>query len=365
VNQPHASPSVSGALLLFVLWGLLSAPPAPAEENVRRATPLPGKALVFVFRSEREPVPAQVPVLVNLVPIGNLANGTFATATVSPGRTHLRIGDRILTLLSFKAVAGQSYFVQVEAISGVRPVRTRARAVSETEGRRLVAQSRFVGVAPAERVAASRPQRPPAAKTAAPPSRQPSPAAQPATGQPAAAPQISLPPEPGRTSEFALIAYGGAFKMANGNQVIAGLATTYDVNSNSVYGVEAEWRSKVGIAVGAEVFHYENDLVATGIPGARQKVLATMLSGKYYFRLRNWLYPFVGAGVGYAAAAFSDGFTGKTEGVAYQGLAGLEFRFKPIGFYAQYKYLASTTGDPGGQVKVGGSAVLAGISVFF
>ena len=69
---------------------------------------------MFIFRSEREPVAAQVPVLVNLELVGRLANGTFVTATVGPGRTHLRLGDRVLTILSLEAAANQSYFVWVE-----------------------------------------------------------------------------------------------------------------------------------------------------------------------------------------------------------------------------------------------------------
>lgn len=350
MNRLRMRPSASGAVLLTALCGLVSAPPARAEEDVLKVSPPPGKALVFIVRGEREAVSARVPVLVNLVPVGELANRTFVTATVNPGKTHLRIGDRVLTILSFRAAANHSYFVRVEAIGGVRPVRTEARVVNESEGRRLLAQSRFVGAAPAAIVAAPR-------------SRQPTQATD--AGPPAAPGRISVSSEPAPASAFALIAYGGAFKIANGNQVVAGLATTYDVNSNSVFGVEAEWRSKGGIALGGEVFHYENDLVATGIPSGRQEVLAAMMNGKYYFHLGNGFFPFVGAGLGYAKATFSEGFTGKTQGPAYQGLAGLDFRFKQIGFYVQYKYLASTTGDPGKQVKVGGSGIVAGVSLAF
>ena len=365
MNLLRSRPSASGTLLPIALCALLSASFAHAEEDVRRAVPPPGKALVFIFRSERETVPARVPVLVNLEPVGPLANGTFATATVSPGRTHLRIGDRVLTILSLKAAANRSYFVRIEAISGVRPVRTRARVVGEVEGRRSLAQSRFVGVAPAPVAAAPRPRRAPAAKTAVPRSRKPTQASEPGTRQPAGAKRVPMPAESGPTSGFALIAYGGGFKIANDNQMIAGLATTYDATSNSVFGVEAEWRSRLGIAVGGEVFHYQNDLAATGIPAGRQKVVATMVNGKYYFHAADWFYPFVGAGIGYASAAFSDGFTGKTKGPAYQGLAGLDFRFGHFGFCVQYKYLSSTTGDPGKQVKVGGSGIRAGVSFVF
>jgi len=356
MTQLQACPLLGRAFLLTVLYGLFFAPPVQAEEKPRLAAPPPGKALVFVLRSEREPVPEQVPVLVNLESVGKLANGTFLTAIVNPGRTHLRIGDRILTILSLQTAANRSYFVWVEAVPGVRPVRTRARAVSETEGRRLLAQSRFVGGVPLAAVGATPSPRPPAPKPATAP--HPLPPSQ-------AAGQIPPTTEPARKSEFALIANGGSFKMANGSQVVAGLASTYDTTSKAVYGLEAEWRSKAGFAVGGEVFHYRNELVATGIPSGQQEVLAVMLNGKYYFRATNWFYPFVGAGFGYANAAFSDGFTGETKGPAYQALAGAEFRFKHIGLYLQYKYLTSTTGNPGKEVKIGGRGILAGVSLAF
>jgi opacity protein-like surface antigen len=177
---------------------------------------------------------------------------------------------------------------------------------------------------------------------------------------------MSTPSEADRDWNFALIARAGTFKMANENQVVAGLQSTFDTTSTSVFGVEVEWRSKAGIAVGGEVFHYNNDLVSQGtIPNAQQEVFAVLANGKYYFRLANWFYPFVGAGVGLANASYSDGLTGTASGLAFQALAGMEFRFNRIGVNVQYKYLDATTGDSGRDVKVGGSGILAGVSIAF
>jgi hypothetical protein len=46
-------------------------------------------------------------------------------------------------------------------------------------------------------------------------------------------------------------------------------------------------------------------------------------------------------------------------------MAGAEIRFKSVGLYLQYKYLASETGDKGREVKVGGSGFLGGLSIRF
>jgi len=392
MNQLCACRSMSGALLVAVLCGLFSAPPAHAQEAAWRATPPPGRALVFVFRNDRVPLAAQVPVVVNTELLGALANGTFVTATVSPGNTYLRIGDRLLSTLYFVAAANQSYFVRVDATYGLSLVRTDVQLVSETEGRRSLEQSRYVGGAPSVVVAAPRPPQPsvtlapPPAKPSVavappppppppsvapvppPPPPPPSVAPAPAAAQPAPEPVVSAPTEePRRESEFALIASAGTFKMANGDQVVAGLPSTYDTTSKSVIGIEAEWRSGTGFSLGGEIFSYKNDLVspAAANPNAQQEVRAFMANGKYYFRAASWLYPFVGAGIGVASATYSGGFTGSATGLAYQGLAGVEFRFKPVGVYVQYKNLSAKTGDTGKEVKVGGSGILAGISISF
>ena len=396
MNPLCACRSMSGALLLTALCGLFSALPALAAEDALRATPPPGRALVFVFRNDRVPLAARVPVIVNTELVGELDNGTFVAATVSPGNTYLRIGDRVLSTLYFVAAANQSYFVRIEAIYGLPLVRTDVQLVSETEGRRSLAQSRFVGGAPATVVAAPRlpqpsvaavPPPPKPSVAAAPPppppivapvppppppivapAPPPSVAAAPAAAQPAPAPVESAPTESGRESEFALIASAGTFKLANGSQVVAGLQSTYDTTSKSVFGIEAEWRSRAGFSVGGEVFSYKNDMVTTGAsPNAQQEVLALVVNGKYYFRAASWFYPFVGAGVGLTSTSYSGGLTGSATGLAYQGMAGMEFRFKPVGLYVQYKNLASKwiTGDAGREVKVGGSGILAGVSISF
>ena len=345
---------VSGALLLAALFA--TAPPVQAQQDASQATPPSGKTLVFVFRSDRQPVAAQVPVVVNLVRIGDLANGTFAVATVNPGRTFLRIGEQAVAVFTLEAVANRSYFVRIEAVSSVRPVRTEVRLVSETDGRRSLAQSRLVGAAPA--VGAAPRLQPPAPIAAAPPPVAAAPRAQPSPPRPAPS------AEAGPDWNFALIAKGGAFKLASPDQTVAGLASTFDTTSKPALGIEMEWRHRAGFAVGGEVFYYKNDLVATGVI-AKQQVVALMANAKYYLRVADWFHPFVGVGVGYADALYSGDLKGTAGGAAFQGMAGMEFRFDQVGVLLQYKHLAATTGQSGSDVKIGGSGVLAGVSIAF
>ncbi len=377
MNRPRPWLAVSGALLLI---GALSAPVAHAQKDPRRATPPPGRALVFVFRGEREPVDVKVPVSVNAEAVGQLASGTFLTAIVAPGRTFVRSGDRVLSAVAFQAEPNRTYFVRVEAVAGTRPVRTETRLATEAEGRRAVAQTQFAGAAPAviaaPRAAAPAPKpSPQVAKPAPPPpATKPAPqAAKPASPPPAkrAAPAVAPKPEEAGW-DIALIAKGGAFKMASADQMVGGVASTFDTASKPAVGIELEWRSRSGLALGGEVFYYKNELVATATGlAAEQNAYATMLNGKYYFRAADWFYPYVGAGAGLVTSSYGGNLTGKASGPAFQGLAGAEFRFDGIGLHLQFKYLAATTegklATTGAteKVKVGGAGVLAGISFIF
>lgn len=343
-----ASMSLRGVALLGLLVGGLGAPSVYADDDARRATPAPGKSLIFVFRSERETVSSAVPVSVNGARVGELANGTFVTVTVKPGTTFLRAGDRVLTTLALEAEVNKSYFVWVEGIPGVLPVRSEMRLVSESAGRRSIAQSRFVGVAPVAAVAT--PQRQPSASSPRPAPSQPQP-----------------PVASDNEWKVAIIPKAGTFKLAEGRQIVGGLPSDYDTKSGSVLGFEVEGRNATGLALGGEVFSYQNDLAASGTAlRAEQKVLAAMANAKYYFRAASALYPFVGGGIGFASVSYSGDLTGDINGFAYQGMAGIEFRIQQFGISAQYKFLSSTAEDSSGEkIKVGGSGVLLGLSVTF
>jgi hypothetical protein len=166
---------------------------------------------------------------------------------------------------------------------------------------------------------------------------------------------------------LALIAKTGRFKMASGTQTVASLASTYDTSAKPVGGVELEFRHESGFAVGGEVFYYKNSLAPNGTAfKGEQAVLAATLNGKYYLEAADWLHPFLGAGFGYASAAFSGDLTGKASGPVFQGMAGVDIRFGGVGLYLEYKYLNSTASDSQNQkVKIGGSGVLVGVSVAF
>jgi opacity protein-like surface antigen len=388
MNRLRASLLEATVLALAAACGL-SAPDARAQG----ASPPPGKALVVLYRADKQPVAARVPVIANADRLGDLGNLEFIRAVVNPGRTFLRVGDRVLTTLAIQTSANQTSYVLVEAIPGLTPVRVDLRETNEAFARRALSQSRpaaagaGVAAAAGAGVAAAAPRAAPAPAPAAPAPR--APAAAPARAQPAPPLQPAPPPPPQRQAQaapkpappppapspeqpsewsFALIAKTGAFKLSSVSQTVGGLPTTYKKASKPVAGVEAEMRRDDGYALGVELFYYKNDFTPDGTAlQGQQTVYSTTFNAKYYFEATSWLYPFLGAGLGYAAANFGGDFTGKAGGVSFQGMLGADIRFSDyVGLYLEYKYLVASPRDSNSQqITTSGTGILAGLSFAF
>ena len=370
MHRSRASLLRAGFVALAAACGLQGAPDASAQT----ASPPAGKALVVLYRADKQPVAARVPVIANADRLGDIGNGEFVNAVVNPGRTFLRVGDRILTTLAIQTKAGQTSYVLIEAVPGLTPVRVDMRETTEASARRVLAQSRPAGAAPR---AAAAPRAPAvvaplaAAPAAAPPAPKPAAAPPPALARRPPAPKQPPPPakdEQAAEWRVAVIAKTGAFKLSTTSQTIGGLLTAYDKNSKPVAAFETELRHAGGFAVGLEALYYKNDHTAPGTTlTGDQTVLSTTLNGKYYFGGDSGVFhPYLGAGVGIAVAKFGGDLTGKSSGPAYQGMAGLDLRYESVGLYLEYKYLSSTTQDSANQkIKVGGSGFLAGVSFAF
>lgn len=375
-------------LALAAICGLQCAKDAQAQA----ASPPPGKALVVLYRADRQPVAGRVPVIANADRLGEVSNGEFVNAVVNPGRTFLRAGDRILTTLSLQAAAGQTYYVLIEAVPGQSPLRVEMREMTQGAARSALSQSRAAAPAavakagaaaapaPAPRAPAAAPA-PLAATPAASPPPRPAPAPAPAPQRQAQAspPPRAAPPPPrerpreptednGAEWRFAVIAKTGVFKLGSTSQSVSGGSITYDKSAKPVAAVEAELRHRDGYALGAEVFYYKNafSLDTTTLKGD-QTVISGTLNAKYYFAATSWLYPFLGVGLGYAGASYGGDFTGTASSFAFQGMAGADIRFSDsVGLYIEFKLLNAPVRDKNQQeFKAGGNGILAGLSFAF
>jgi opacity protein-like surface antigen len=165
----------------------------------------------------------------------------------------------------------------------------------------------------------------------------------------------------------AFIFKAGGFRLSDTEQPVGGANSRYDEDSSGVIGGELEYRFANGFALGAELFHYKNDLTRIGTTQtAKQNVLAYMFNGKAYFGLGDTVYPYVGAGIGSTAVAYSGDLDGSASGFAAQLMAGVELRFGKVGLYTELKGFGSTATDSEDRdVKIGGSAAFVGLSVSF
>ena len=342
-----------------------------ARDAQAQANPPPGKALIVLYRADRQPVAGKAPVIVNADRLGELGNGEFINAVVNPGRSFLRIGDRILTTLAVRTSANQKSYVLVQAVPGQTPLRVEMRETNEAAARPYLAQSRpaVVGAVATAAATPAPPPRPTPAQPAPPPQRQ-------ARTTPPPKPKPSPPPprpraEPadyGPESKWAVIAKTGTYKISPQSQVIGGLPSTFANHAKPVAALEIEYRDDAGYALGGEVLYYKNDFTPDGLSlKGEQTVISTTFNVKYYIETTTWLYPFVGVGLGYAGATFGGDFAGKAGSPAFQAMAGADIRFSDsVGLYIEYKYLNAPTRDSNHQeIKSGGHGILAGLSFAF
>ena len=375
--------SKRGVVALAAASGLQCAWNAHAQP----VNPAPGKALVIMYRADRQAVAAKVPVVANADRLGDIGNGEYVSASVNPGRTFLRAGDRVLSTLTLQTAPNQTYYVLMEAV-GSNPVRVDMRQVPAGTARDSLARSRPALAAPRAPLAAAplvaapaaRPSAPAPAPAAAPARPAPAPAAPPPpqrqAAQPSAPAKAAAAPEPEEEEEesdqrlwkLAVIAKTGTFSLTSTTQPIGGQPTSFKKGSKPVVGLEAEFRHRDGLAFGGEVFYYKNEVSLNGSSlQGDQEVIAAMLNAKYYFSAKSWLYPFIGVGGGLSNGKFSGNISGTMTGHAYQAMVGADIRFSSrVGLYLEYKFLKATTSDNTGQtLDVGGSGILAGLSVVF
>jgi len=242
MNELRASFSVGGVFLLAALFG--AAPPCTHRRTLA-GDPPPGKALVFVFSQRPCAGSRQVPVLVNLVRIGDLTNDTFAVATVIP--EGLSCASAIRRWPCSRSRRGQPELFRAGRGCLQRAAGANGSASGGTKST-VAARSR--------RVASSAPRRRRSPLRRAPSRRWPGrPTARCAPADKRCAARAANRP-PARSTgdgpvhrvssewESALIVSGGTFKNGQRQQYGRKPSSVFDKTSSPVLSVETEWRNK-------------------------------------------------------------------------------------------------------------------------
>ncbi len=156
----------------------------------------------------------------------------------------------------------------------------------------------------------------------------------------------------------------GTFSLNNSTQ---SSGRVFDTQSDSVLGFEYAWHLDTGFSIGGDFLHYENTF--TTFTSFEAKTNVFLFNTKYHFNRDSPWQPFIGVGVGIALTdSTGEFFIGNHSGPAYQLVAGLTYRFKYVGVYAEYKWLHSKVedtylGSTISEIDLSGHGVQLGISI--
>lgn len=318
------------------------------DRQAKQATPAAGKALVYVYRlndgDDSEPG-----IWLNGRASGNLPPRTYGMWAAGSGRLDIRAGAVDAKPLSFNCEAGRVYFVQL-SVNKDRSISL--RQVAYGVGRGDLQQARLVlDPALAARAAAA------PVKPAPTPSPAPAPVKQtpmvretPKAPKPAPAPRVVADDEDQATSGVVLIFKLGRFTLSSESQTILGSSRNFSA-TNVAYGVEGEWRLQNGFALGVELLGHGQEYSTAGATGSGDMTVTSFLfNAKKYFRPSAVVQPYLGIGIGSTATDFSPGDSGGTAGItgsavgfAFQGMAGVAFRWRHVGIYSELKYVSAET----------------------
>ena len=315
----------------------------------------PGKSVIYLITRDTGTF-SSVLVSVNGKIAGTVSSATHLVITANPGAIEIGSAGSGRGTISLTTASGGRYFVTHSIGRSGSP---EFQILSEIDGQAAVARTRKlaeVGSVPV----LSRDPIPRSVAAGSDDSWQSSPAS---------------PRSIEDKQAIAIILKGGAYKISEEIQSTDGVPTLVDGKSTSTWGLEVEWRHPKGFAVGGEIFSFRNKWIdAIGYEGD-VTTLTYMVNGKYYLGIGRFVYPYVGIGVGVAASSYSgtlastgDTYSDTYAGLAYQGLFGVEFRFKYVGINLQYKRLTAdvkTTLIDGTTEtnKMGGTGQLLGLAI--
>lgn len=320
------------------------------DRQAKQATPAPGKALVYVYRLNDGDNDSTPEVWLNGRASGSLAPRTYGMWAAGSGRLDIRAGTADAKPLSFTCEAGRVYFVQL-SVNKDRSISL--RQVAYGIGRTDLQQARLVldPALAARAAAAPAKQRPAPAPSPAPVVKQ-SPAVRetPKVAKPAPAPRVVEDEEEPASSGVALIFKLGRFTLASESQTLLGGTRSFSA-TNVAYGVEGEWRFQNGFALGVELFGHGQEYSTAGATGSGDMTVTSFLfNAKKYFRPAAVVQPYLGVGLGSMVTDFSPGdssgtagITGSAVGFAFQGMAGVAFRWRHFGIYSELKYVSAET----------------------
>jgi len=333
-------------LLFGSLWLALVIAPAQAavplaspeeEQYAKLAIPAYGSGLLYIYRAPDGVTKATPAIWINARESGKLDPNTFGWWSVRSGKMELRAGQADAKPLTIQSEEGKTYFVQMVVKSDGS---VSLAQVQNEKGMKEIQSARLI-LAPTAAAGATVVTTDTQAKAEEKKEQQKS-------------------DEYGVTLTFKL----GLFLPSDKSQTIDFESRKLD-GTSVIYGLQGEWRHETGLAVGLELFTHKHGYKSTTSAETGDVDLSyAILNLKYYFDTRTLMQPYIGVGVGRTVADFSGGISGSVDSNALQGVAGVNFRWKYVDLYTEYKYLHDEF-ILGGKVQGTGNALLLGVSSHF
>ena len=363
------------SVMLLMSHVVLAAVPvfgSTTESNYARQLVPPGnKAIVYIYQ-QNDSSGVSPSIQINNYEIGRLVPGSFTVWKLSPGKLKIGVGGTNPTSVSIISQAGKVYLFRLSVVQTSAGPRAQLTGLpgsfrSDLATMRLIKNPRAV-TSLAGRVPA-KPKEPVKKKKPAKRATQAKP-----VEKPRSAPRFDLSSDPASQPDVAIAPGGiglmlkvGALTLSEDTQTILGSARQFDESVSGPYAIEGYYQFDSGFAFGGELMGYTAVFTTAGVNQHDVDVTILFANVKNYFRVDSSLQPYIGAGIGAATTDISGPtIGGSTSGLAYQLMAGIEYRSTNIGLFGEFKYVgADTESDNNETIDVSATGILAGVSFHF
>jgi len=366
------------AVLLLMSHVVLAALPifgSTTESNyARQLVPPENKAIVYIYQQRGDSGGVSPAIRINNYEIGRLVPGSFTVWKLSPGKLKIGVGGTHPTSVSIISQAGKVYLFRLSVVQTSNGPRSQLTGLPGSFRSDLATMQLIKNPRTVTSLAARVPAKP--AKPVKPPKQavQVKPAQAKSVQEREPAPRFDLSSDSTSQSDETMTPGGiglmlktGTLTLSDNAQTILGTARQFDESVSGLYAIEAYYQFDSGIAFGGEILGYTAEFTTAGIDKHDVDVTILFANVKNYFRVNSSLQPFIGAGIGAASTDISGStISGNTSGIAYQLMAGIEYRGTDIGVFGEFKYVgADTESDSNESVDVSGTGILAGVSFHF
>lgn len=136
-----------GALSVALLMsGCASVPMAStsADAQAKTFTPIPDKAVLYVYRNETMGAAIKMPLLVDGASVGDSAAHTYVRKELAPGQHTITSKTEKDSTLTIDMIAGKIYYVWQEVKMGMFSARSALHQVDAAKGQKGVEESKLV-----------------------------------------------------------------------------------------------------------------------------------------------------------------------------------------------------------------------------